>query len=66
MTKVGMKIVKCVKCGKESRQKIVYSINFMLGTKEHNEKLLKHKQICPNCNYIAYDISHLSKNNKSI
>ena len=37
MTKVGKKKVKCVECGAESEQLIVYSVNFSLGKKEHNE-----------------------------
>ncbi len=57
MTKVVMKKVKCVKCGTESDQMIVYSVNFSLGNKEDNEKLMEHKQVCPNCNYSAPDIS---------
>lgn len=64
MTKVINKIVKCAKCGKESTQKIVCSVNFMLGNKEDNKKLMQYKQVCPNCNYTAPDISILfdSKN----
>ena len=66
MTKVGLRMVKCAKCGKESKQKIVYSVNFMLGDKTSNKELLNKKQICPNCNYIANDISHLENNNQNI
>lgn len=57
MTKVGKKKVKCVKCGTESEQLIVYSVNFSLGTKEQNEALMKNQQKCPNCGYEAMDIS---------
>lgn len=60
MTKVGKKNVRCAKCGAESKQLIVYSINFMLGTKESNEKLMKHQQVCPKCNYTNFDISILT------
>ena len=54
MTKVGKKKVKCVKCGTESEQLIVYSANFSLGTKEQNEALLKNQQKCPNCGYTLH------------
>lgn len=57
MTKLGRKRVKCVKCGEESEQLMVYSINFSLGTKEENEKLMHHKQKCPHCGYESVDIS---------
>lgn len=57
MTKVAKKKVKCIKCGAESEQLIVYSINFSLGTKEQNEALMKNQQKCPNCGYEAMDIS---------
>ncbi len=57
MTKVSKKKVKCVKCGTESEQLIVYSINASLGVKEENDKLMKHQQKCPNCGYEAADIS---------
>lgn len=61
MTKVIKKNVKCAKCGTESEQMIVYSVNFSLGKREDNEKLMNRKQVCPNCNYTASDISHLMK-----
>ena len=57
MTKVVSKKVKCANCGTESDQLIFYSVNFSLGKKEDNERLMNHKQICPNCNYTAQDIS---------
>ena len=57
MTKVGRKNVKCIKCGEESEQKIVYSVNFSLGTKEQNEQLMNHLQKCEHCGYEARDIS---------
>ena len=59
MTKVGRKSVKCAKCGAESEQLIVYSVNFGLGPKDANERLMKHKQVCPKCNYTNFDISIL-------
>ena len=34
MTKVGKQLVKCAKCGKESEQLIIYSVNFSLGKKK--------------------------------
>lgn len=57
MTKVVEKKVKCAKCGEESEQLIVYSVNQLLGSKEDNEKLMKKKQKCPKCGYEAEDIS---------
>lgn len=66
MTKVMMKKVKCIKCGTESDQMIVYSVNFSLGNKEDNEKLMGHKQVCPNCNYSAPDISFIIAEDKEI
>ena len=57
MTKAAKQKVKCMKCGFESEQLFVYSVNFLLGKKEDNERLMKHKQKCPNCGYEASDIS---------
>lgn len=64
MTKAVRKLVKCAKCGNESEQLFVYSVNFMLGTKEGNESLMKHQQICPKCNYTNFDISILIENDQ--
>lgn len=58
MTKVVKVKVKCIKCGETSDQIIVQSVNFNLGKKEDNEKLLNHQQVCPNCGYTAFDISY--------
>lgn len=57
MTKVGKINVKCANCGEESEQFVVFSVNFLLGSKEDNEELMKHMQKCPNCGYEAVDIS---------
>jgi len=57
MTKLVRKMVKCVKCGEESEQLLVYSVNSLLGDKESNDKLMAHKQKCPNCGYEARNIS---------
>ncbi len=57
MTKVSNRVVKCARCGEESEQLIVFSVNFSLGKKEDNEKLMRHQQVCPKCNYTAPDIS---------
>lgn len=62
MTKVVRRMVKCVKCGTESEQFIVYSVNFNLGSREDNEKLMRHTQKCPKCGYEAIDISVETKN----
>ena len=59
MTKVKTIMTTCAKCGKESEQLFVYSVNFMLGTQESNEKLKKHKQVCPHCGYEATLISKI-------
>ena len=57
MTKVVERMVTCIKCNKDSEQLIVFSVNFSLGTKEDNEKLMARKQVCPHCNYEAHNIS---------
>jgi len=57
MTKVVKSMVKCAKCGMDSEQLIVYSVNFRLGDKESNERLMKHKQVCPHCKYEAASIN---------
>lgn len=64
MTKVVNKTVKCAKCGQESIQTIVYSVNFLLGDEESNKKLLNHQQQCPTCQYTAPDISRMIEKNK--
>lgn len=61
MTKIKNEKVICDKCGKESEQAVVYSVNFLLGKKEDNKKLMNHKQICPHCNYTA---AMINKNKK--
>lgn len=62
MTKIARKKLKCAKCGAESEQLIVYSVNFILGDQKSNEKLMRHQQVCPKCNYTNWDISFLSNN----
>ncbi|MBE6149203.1 MAG: hypothetical protein E7170_00585 [Firmicutes bacterium] len=57
MTRIDFKSVRCIKCGKISTQSVVYSINTNLGTKKTQRELMKAKQECPNCGYIAKDIS---------
>lgn len=59
MTKVKTIMTKCAKCGNESEQMFVYSVNSMLGNKEDNEKLMQHKQVCPHCGYEATLISKI-------
>lgn len=61
MTRVLNQKLKCAKCGEESMQRVVYSVNFNLGKKEDNEKLMKAKQVCPHCNYTAPLISVIKK-----
>ena len=53
MTKIKLKKVVCKKCKKESEQPIIYSVNFLLGSKKSNENLLNNKQVCPHCGYTA-------------
>lgn len=60
MSDISRKVVKCAKCGKESPQIIDYSVNYSLGDKESNDKLIEHKQKCPYCEYEAIDISVLN------
>ena len=57
MTKILNQKIKCAECGEESLQKVVYSVNFSLGKKEDNEKLVRHQQVCPHCGYKASLIS---------
>ena len=57
MTKVSKRIIKCIKCGKESEQLLVFSVNYSLGNKESNDRLIKHQQKCPYCGYEYMDIS---------
>ena len=57
MTKIIANKVKCCKCEAESEQIIVYSINFSLGNKQSNKKLMTHKQKCPYCGYEAIEIN---------
>ena len=57
MTKVVKNKVRCAKCGVESEQIMIYSVNFSLGEKKDNEKLMQHQQVCPSCNYTASDIT---------
>ena len=63
MTKVVNKKVKCINCEKDSEQMMVYSVNFSLGKKEDNERLMQHQQTCPHCNYTAPLICAESKEN---
>ena len=46
---------------KVAKQLIIYSVNFSLGAKEDNEKLINKTQKCPNCGYEAKDISVIKK-----
>jgi len=64
MTKVVKKNVKCAKCETESQQMIVFSVNFLLENAESAEKLTKHQQVCPKCNYTETDISVLIEEGK--
>lgn len=69
MTKVGKNNVKCAVCGNESEQLIVYSVNYSMGTKEDNDKLVNSKQKCPKCGYENNDISKINyiyKENKDL
>lgn len=58
MTKVLIEKIVCKKCGKESEQPIVCSVNFLLGLKKANKELLKAKQTCPHCGYSAKRIDN--------
>lgn len=60
MSDISREVVKCAKCGKESPQMIVYSVNYSLGDKESNDKLIEHKKKCPYCEYEAINISVLN------
>lgn len=56
MTKINIEKVKCIECGEESNQSVIYSINPNIDMKELKE-LRKTKQECPFCGYKAKDIS---------
>lgn len=62
MTKVGRKMVKCSKCGKESEQLLVFSVNYLLGDRESNDNLINHKQKCPYCGYENINIEKNDSN----
>ena len=65
MTDIRKELVKCAKCGKESPQIIVMSVNYWLGDKESNDNLLRHQQKCPYCGYEAVSIDNrFGVNNK--
>jgi len=57
-------MVKCTKCGQESEQLLICSVNFMFGKKDNNENLMNHQQVCPKCNYSNFDISVISDDDK--
>lgn len=63
MTDISKETVKCDKCGKESQQLVVYSVNYSLGDKESNDKLMNHNQKCPHCGYEAGRIDLSNKYN---
>ncbi len=56
MTKIGKEIIICSNCNQTSEQLIVYSINYALGQKEDNDRLVTHLQKCPHCGYENQDI----------
>ena len=57
MTKITMKDTRCIRCGEESQQMIIHSINFTLGDPESNDRLVSSRQKCPHCGYEANNIS---------
>ncbi len=59
MTKVNKINVKCAVCGNESEQICVYSVNYLMGSREDNDKLINSKQKCPKCGYESNDISKI-------
>ena len=64
MSDNSRELVRCAKCGNESQQLVIYSVNYSLGDKESNDKLVSHKQKCPYCNYEAISIDTISDNGK--
>ena len=66
MSKILKHKEKCIKCGTESEQLRVYSINYNLGKKEDNDKLKNHLQKCPNCGHESPLISKEWKNNLNV
>lgn len=57
MTKVIKKEVMCYQCKRLSEQLFVCSINFNIGKKEDNDKLVNHQQVCQHCQYTAHHIA---------
>ena len=58
MTNVVKGIVKCARCGRESIQLFVFSVNYRLGRVEDNDKLARYKQKCPYCGYEATTLDY--------
>lgn len=62
---------KCVNCGKESKQDVVYS-RHTFGGEQHLDGRCDNGQVeasiqeCPHCNYANIDISRSSKNAKKV
>ena len=61
MTRIMRGSVKCSRCGNESTQLFVFSANFSQGSKDINESLANHRQVCPYCGYeaISLDYNHI-------
>lgn len=63
--------LKCVNCGKESKQEVVYS-SHIFGGKRHldcrfdNGQVVAPIQECPHCHYANIDIARESKNAKQV
>ncbi len=63
--------LKCVNCGEESEQEVIYS-SHSFGAKQHldcrfdNGQVVAHIQECPHCHYSNIDIARPSKNAKQV
>ena len=64
-------LFKCVNCGAESEQEVIYSSHVFGGTRHldtrfDNGEVNLNVQVCPNCYYCNFDISAKSKSAKTI
>lgn len=69
--KIKIENVKCINCGKESEQQVIYS-NHTFGEKQHLDCRLDNGQVvapiqeCPHCHYANIDISYPSENAQKV
>ena len=64
-------LLKCVNCGVESEQEVIYSSHIFGGTRHldtrfDNGEVNLNVQVCPNCHYCNFEISTKSKSAKTV